>query len=76
VVAEGIEQPRQLAKLREMGCGYGQGFLVARPMAASGVEALIRTATGTSAAQAPPESAGAAAPADVNGSTKPGVPAA
>jgi EAL domain-containing protein (putative c-di-GMP-specific phosphodiesterase class I) len=26
-----------------MGCGYGQGFLVARPMAAPGVEALIRT---------------------------------
>jgi diguanylate cyclase (GGDEF)-like protein/PAS domain S-box-containing protein len=43
VVAEGIEQPRQLAALREMGCGYGQGFLVARPMAAPGVEALIRT---------------------------------
>jgi diguanylate cyclase (GGDEF)-like protein/PAS domain S-box-containing protein len=45
VVAEGIEQPRQLAALREMGCGYGQGFLVARPMAAPGVESLIRTAT-------------------------------
>ena len=43
VVAEGIEQPRQLAELKEMGCGYGQGFLVARPMAAPGVEALIRT---------------------------------
>jgi diguanylate cyclase (GGDEF)-like protein/PAS domain S-box-containing protein len=43
VVAEGIEQPRQLAALREIGCGYGQGFLVARPMAAPGVEALIRT---------------------------------
>jgi len=43
VIAEGIEQPRQLSALREMGCGYGQGFLVARPMAASGVEALIRT---------------------------------
>ena len=26
-----------------MGCGYGQGFLVARPMDASGVEALIKT---------------------------------
>ena len=76
VVAEGIEQPTQLAELREMGCGYGQGFLVARPMAASGVEALIRTATGTPAAQAPPGTAGAAAPADVNGTTKPGVPAA
>jgi len=46
VVAEGIEQPRQLAALREMGCGYGQGFLVARPMAAPGVEALIRISPG------------------------------
>jgi len=46
VVAEGIEHPRQLAELREMGCGYGQGFLVARPMAAPGVEALIRASVG------------------------------
>ncbi|MBV9448038.1 MAG: EAL domain-containing protein [Streptosporangiaceae bacterium] len=51
VVAEGIEQPHQLAALREMGCGYGQGFLVARPMAAPGVEALIRT----SSSPPPPE---------------------
>jgi EAL domain-containing protein (putative c-di-GMP-specific phosphodiesterase class I) len=43
VIAEGIEQPRQLSALREMGCYYGQGFLVARPMAASALEALIRT---------------------------------
>ena len=43
VIAEGIEQPRQLIALREMGCCYGQGFLVARPMGAPGVEALIRT---------------------------------
>jgi EAL domain-containing protein (putative c-di-GMP-specific phosphodiesterase class I) len=49
VVAEGIEQPRQLDVLRELGCGYGQGFLVARPMAAPGVEALIRTASGEAA---------------------------
>jgi len=41
VIAEGIEQPRQLRALREMGCDYGQGFLVARPMGASGVAALI-----------------------------------
>jgi diguanylate cyclase (GGDEF)-like protein/PAS domain S-box-containing protein len=54
VIAEGIEQPRQLAALREMGCGYGQGFLVARPMAAPGVEALIRTVT---AAGEPPDRA-------------------
>jgi EAL domain-containing protein (putative c-di-GMP-specific phosphodiesterase class I) len=63
VVAEGIEQPRQLTELREMGCGYGQGFLVARPMAAPGVEALIRT--------------GAAEPGlSEPGTAKPGVPAA
>jgi diguanylate cyclase (GGDEF)-like protein/PAS domain S-box-containing protein len=44
VIAEGIEQPRQLSALREMGCDYGQGFLVARPMAATGVEAQMRAA--------------------------------
>jgi diguanylate cyclase (GGDEF)-like protein len=43
VIAEGIEEPRQLSELREMGCDYGQGFLVARPVAAPGLEALIRT---------------------------------
>jgi diguanylate cyclase (GGDEF)-like protein/PAS domain S-box-containing protein len=53
VIAEGIEEPRQLSALREMGCGYGQGFLVARPMAAPGVEALIRT--GAEAADEPRE---------------------
>ena len=47
VIAEGIEQPRQLIALREMGCGYGQGFLLARPMGAAGVEALIRASGNT-----------------------------
>ncbi|MFD3684290.1 putative bifunctional diguanylate cyclase/phosphodiesterase [Nocardiopsis sp. NPDC058631] len=41
VVAEGIERPEQLEQLRAMGCDHGQGFLVARPMAASGVESLV-----------------------------------
>ena len=40
VVAEGIERPEQLELLRAMGCGLGQGYLVARPMAARGIEAL------------------------------------
>ncbi len=40
VVAEGIERPEQLELLQEMGCGLGQGYLIARPMAASGIEAL------------------------------------
>jgi EAL domain-containing protein (putative c-di-GMP-specific phosphodiesterase class I) len=41
VVAEGVEDPVQLQLLREMGCGYGQGFLVGRPMAAPGIESLF-----------------------------------
>jgi diguanylate cyclase (GGDEF)-like protein/PAS domain S-box-containing protein len=32
VVAEGIELPEQIASLRDLGCGFGQGFLFARPM--------------------------------------------
>ena len=40
VVAEGIERPEQLELLRAMGCGLGQGYLVARPMAARGIEAF------------------------------------
>jgi diguanylate cyclase (GGDEF)-like protein len=72
VVAEGIEQPRQLAELREMGCGYGQGFLVARPMAAPGVESLIRTGVVSESGA----TAGSAPAPDVSGTAKPGVPAA
>jgi len=40
IVAEGIERPEQLELLRAMGCGLGQGYLVARPMAAHGIESL------------------------------------
>ncbi len=46
VVAEGIERPRQLELLREMGCALGQGYLVARPMPPSGVESMISTSAG------------------------------
>jgi diguanylate cyclase (GGDEF)-like protein len=79
VVAEGIEQPRQLAELREMGCGYGQGFLVARPMAASAVAALIRTGIvepGSGAGKGSSAGKGSASAPDVTGSSKSGVPAA
>jgi diguanylate cyclase (GGDEF)-like protein/PAS domain S-box-containing protein len=41
VVAEGIERPEHLELLRGMGCGLGQGYLIAKPMAASGIEALV-----------------------------------
>jgi len=41
IVAEGIERPEQLELLRAMGCGLGQGYLVARPMNAPGIESLV-----------------------------------
>jgi diguanylate cyclase (GGDEF)-like protein/PAS domain S-box-containing protein len=41
VVAEGIERPEHLELLREMGCGRGQGYLIAKPMDARGIEALV-----------------------------------
>ncbi|SHN47978.1 diguanylate cyclase (GGDEF) domain-containing protein [Cryptosporangium aurantiacum] len=31
-VAEGIERPTQLAELRRMGCRYGQGYALAKPL--------------------------------------------
>jgi diguanylate cyclase (GGDEF)-like protein/PAS domain S-box-containing protein len=40
-VAEGIEEPGQLDALRAMGCGYGQGFLFARPMPPEEVAAIV-----------------------------------
>ena len=41
VVAEGIETAPQLAQLRELGCRYGQGFLLGRPMKPAAVSALL-----------------------------------
>jgi diguanylate cyclase (GGDEF)-like protein/PAS domain S-box-containing protein len=35
VVAEGIEEASQLALLRDMGCGYGQGYFFSRPVPAA-----------------------------------------
>jgi diguanylate cyclase (GGDEF)-like protein len=41
VIAEGVETPEQLDALLDLGCVYGQGYLLAAPMTADGcVEAL------------------------------------
>ncbi|MGH2818690.1 MAG: putative bifunctional diguanylate cyclase/phosphodiesterase [Actinomycetota bacterium] len=40
-VAEGIEHPEQLERLRELGCGSGQGFLLAKPVPADDIKALL-----------------------------------
>ncbi len=41
VVAEGIEEEEQWHALRELGCGFGQGFLFARPMNADASLAFL-----------------------------------
>ncbi len=43
VIAEGIEDPDQLAQLRQAGCNSGQGFLFARPTPAADVPKLLAT---------------------------------
>jgi diguanylate cyclase (GGDEF)-like protein len=42
VVAEGIERPRHVAALRRLGCPFGQGFLMSRPLDAEAVGTLLR----------------------------------
>jgi diguanylate cyclase len=41
-VAEGVERLEQYERLRELGCGYAQGFLLARPMTADGLLELLQ----------------------------------
>ena len=41
IIAEGIEQPEEMNKLRELECDYVQGFLTARPMPAANVQSLL-----------------------------------
>ena len=41
VVGEGVETAAQLATLTAFGCGFAQGFGIARPMPLSGIAALV-----------------------------------
>ena len=45
VVAEGVERPEQLERLRELDCDRVQGRLIAEPMPAADVERLMASAT-------------------------------
>jgi diguanylate cyclase (GGDEF)-like protein len=42
-IAEGIEQPGQLARLRDLGCEYGQGYLFAIPVPIGELAAALRS---------------------------------
>ena len=42
LVAEGIENPDQLARLAALGCQRGQGYFLGRPMLAAAAEPLLR----------------------------------
>jgi diguanylate cyclase len=44
VVAEGIETEEQLQQLLRLECDQGQGFLLAEPTSAGGVQSVIRDA--------------------------------
>ena len=41
-VAEGMETNEQMQKLKELGCEYGQGFIISKPLVRDRAEALIR----------------------------------
>lgn len=42
IIAEGVETPKQVEFLRNMGCLYGQGYYFYRPMSIEAFEALLK----------------------------------
>jgi EAL domain-containing protein (putative c-di-GMP-specific phosphodiesterase class I) len=47
VVAEGLEDAQQLARLNELDCPLGQGYHFAKPMPVGEAQELLRTTSGT-----------------------------
>ena len=45
VIAEGIEEAEQLVMLQALGCGFGQGYLLGRPMSESVFSEWLTTVT-------------------------------
>ena len=50
VVAEGVETDAQRQALRELGCGYGQGYFFDRPLAAEQAKSLLSNSGAAAAA--------------------------
>jgi EAL domain-containing protein (putative c-di-GMP-specific phosphodiesterase class I) len=42
VIAEGVDDPAQLDRLRELGCELAQGYLFSRPLPADAVADFVR----------------------------------
>jgi EAL domain-containing protein (putative c-di-GMP-specific phosphodiesterase class I) len=42
VIAEGVEKEHQLANIKNLHCGYGQGFFFARPMAFNALDVWMQ----------------------------------
>lgn len=40
-IAEGIETEKQLKQLKKLGCNYGQGYLLSRPLPPAKLESLL-----------------------------------
>jgi len=42
-IAEGIESADEITQLRDFECGYGQGYLMSRPVPQQAAAALLKT---------------------------------
>jgi EAL domain-containing protein (putative c-di-GMP-specific phosphodiesterase class I) len=54
IIAEGIEHPEQLERLRGLGCEFGQGYLFARPGPIEGVVSVLGLTGSHLSASEPP----------------------
>jgi diguanylate cyclase (GGDEF)-like protein/PAS domain S-box-containing protein len=66
VIAEGIETPAQLSQLRALGCRYGQGRLLAPPLAPEMARDLLLTGIASASNDAAPPADEAQEPATVH----------
>jgi EAL domain-containing protein (putative c-di-GMP-specific phosphodiesterase class I) len=44
-IAEGIEQPEQVEVLKSVGCEFGQGYLISKPLPAQECERFLAAHT-------------------------------
>jgi EAL domain-containing protein (putative c-di-GMP-specific phosphodiesterase class I) len=41
IIAEGVERPEEMARLRDLGCNLAQGFLISQPIPADRVMEML-----------------------------------